>query len=124
MKDVYLVLAGGLIALVGSGCALGAYVLRNGTPASWTDVVANEIVVRRTARALAAVSIVLLASAVACFLRMPWACELGAGAALVFVTGGFVGNYVVFGSLRPTHTGPNVLIAAAILWLLWQGHPH
>ena len=120
---MYLRIGGSLIVLLGSGCGIGAYVLWNGAPESWTDVVATETVVRRTARFLVAVSIALLVTGVASFLGIRWAGAAGAMATLVFVVGGFLGNYMLFGNLRLKHTGTNVLIAMAILWLLWKGYP-
>ena len=123
LETIYLYVGGSLIVLIGSGCGLGAYTLWNGTPKSWSDVVATETVVRRTARVLAAVSIMLSASGAAIFLGVSGACEAGAVATLVFVAGGFLGNYKLFGDLRPKHTVTNGFIAIAVLLLLWNGCP-
>ena len=123
MEDVYLWIAAGLVLVLGWGCGFGAYALWNGAPQNWPDVIAADFVVRRTARVLAFTSILLLASGAACVIKVPWACEASAVATLLFVAGGFAGNYAVFGSLRPAHTVPNVIIAAVILWLLWLGYP-
>ncbi len=120
---MYLTIGGSLIILLGVGCGVGAYALWNGAPKSWPDVVGSETAVQRTSRGLAAVSIMLLLSGVATVLQIRWACEAGAIATVAFVAGGFLGNYVVFGDLRPKHTVTNVLLGAAILWLLWQGYP-
>ena len=123
LETIYLYVGGSLIVLIGSGCGLGAYALWNGTPENWSDVVATETVVRRTARVLAVVSVMLSASGVAIFLGVSGACEAGAVATVVFVAGGFLGNYKLFGDLRPKHTVTNAFIAVAVLWLLWNGCP-
>ncbi len=123
MEDWSLIVGGSLIALLGLGCALGGWVLWNRAPDSWEDVTATRAVVRRTAKVLVAVSLVLICSGIACMLRIQWACEAGALATLAFVAGGFLGNYVVYGDLRLKHTVTSVVIAIAILWLLWQGYP-
>ena len=43
-------------------------------------------------------------------------------ATAVFVGGVFWANYILFGSFRPLHTGTNLIVGAAIQWLLWIGN--
>ena len=49
MEPTYLRIGASLVSLVGLAAGLAAYVLWNGAPESWTDIVATETVVRRAA---------------------------------------------------------------------------
>ena len=112
-------IATGLILFVGVACALGGKVLWAGKPAGWTDVIANDSLVHRVSIGLLIVSALMLVAGIAAALRLPWARAVVMLATLLFVAGGFVGNYKLFGDVRPMHTGTNVVVAAIILWMLW-----
>lgn len=70
---------------------------------------------------LALAAVLLLGSSVGVFLRTPWGFPAALTALLVFVVGGFWGNNVVFGDMRPMHTITNVVVAAIALALIWFG---
>jgi hypothetical protein len=55
--------------------------------------------------------------------NMPWGRSAAAVATIVVVAAAFPVNYVLFGQMRPLHTGTNIVVAAIILALLWFGHP-
>ena len=116
---MYLNIAAALASFIGLACAFGGFVLRNGTPESWNDVTASDGTVKRTSHGLFAISALLLGTSAMAFLQIPWGSMALAVATLLFTAGGFWGNYALFGNLRPTHTGPNCLLAAVILSLLW-----
>lgn len=116
-----LVGAGLLLVVLGLGCGLGGLTLRRGAPASWTDVTAEPAVVRKTAIGLLLVSPSLLLTGVLVLLGVRSMTVPAALVTLIFVAGGFVGNYAVFGGIRLAHTGTNVVVAAAIWLLLWFG---
>ena len=123
LVNLYLPAAGSLIVLLGVGCGLGGVALWRGKPENWSDVVAPDATVRRTARGLVGMGALLLVTGVATLLRDPSGCISGAVSTLLFVAGGFWGNYALFGDLRPKHTGPNVVIACVIWLLIWLGYP-
>ena len=117
----YLIAATVIVGLVAAGCTGGAAVLWRGTPESWPDVVGSDAAMRGTAIGLAFAALVLWAAVGALIGGTPYRIPLAAGALALFVIGGFAGNYAVFHSLRPEHTGTNVVIAAIAGGLLWLG---
>jgi hypothetical protein len=116
-------IASGLIFLVGVGCGVGGLALYGGKPSGWTDVVANDALLRRVSVGLLLTSALLLASGISGAFRLPHAPIAGVIAIVLFVVGGFWGNYAVFGDIRPLHTGGNVVIATLILSMLWASDP-
>jgi hypothetical protein len=120
-SEYFLPIAGGLIILVGFFCGLGGKILWGGNPVSWTDVVADDTLLRKVAIGLIVVSLALLITGVGAAFRQSWAIQPGMVAVGLFVIGGFVGNKKVFGDYRPMHTGTNTVIATIIIWLLWRG---
>jgi len=119
---VCLYLGGALVDLVGLACAFGASVLWRGNTANWPDVVGSPAAIRNTAMGLGLAALLLLGSSAGVFMRAPWGFPAAAGAMLLFVAGGFWGNYAVFGDMRLVHTLSNAVIAAAAIALLWFGH--
>jgi hypothetical protein len=122
-STVFLSLAGGLIILLGAGCGVGGVTLWNGKPDNWPDVVASDGVVRRTARGLVGMGVLLLATGLTTIFGIPVGCVAGGISTLLFVVGGFLGNHALFGDIRPKHTGPNVVLACVIWILIWFGFP-
>ena len=121
--NLYLPVAGCTIILLGAGCGLGGVALWRGKPESWSDVITPDNRVRRIARGLVGMSLLLIVSGTATVFRVPWGSIFGAVSTLLFVVAGFWGNYALFGDLRPKHTGTNVVIACAIWLLIWLGFP-
>jgi hypothetical protein len=121
MSENFLPIAGVLMALVGVACGAGGKILWGGKPDNWPDVIADDALLRKVAIGLIVVSAALLVTGVGAALRQSWAITSGMIALALFVIGGFLGNYKVFGDIRPTHTITNTVIAALILWLLWKG---
>ena len=85
----------------------------------WPDIVASDVVLKRIAVGLAIASSLLLASSAGLFLHVPWAVQAALLALLIFVSGGFWGNYAAFGEFRRMHIGTNIIVAAIIVVLLW-----
>ena len=69
-----------------------------------------------------AVAGVLLLAGAAATVNLGWGWLAATSAIVVFLAGGFWANYVLFGDVRPFHTGANVMVGALILWLLWIGY--
>ncbi len=88
----------------------------------WPDVIANETIVRRTAAGLIIMAVSLLITGMAAIKGASWGGSTAAITTILFAAGGFWGNYQLFGDVRPVHTGANVILAIAILVLLWVGY--
>ena len=114
-------IAGSITILVGVGCGFGCWVLWGGKPESWPDVIADDLLIHKVSLGLLIVSALLLAAGTGTMLKLSGAREAGAFAILLFVAGGCLGNYKLFGDLRPKHTVTNAVIALVVLWLLWMG---
>jgi len=121
LNDWYQPVAGILMLLIGTSCALGAKALWNGKPDDWPDVIADAPLLRKVAIGLTVVSVAMLTTGMAATLRQPWATTPAMIATTLFVIGGFIGNKKVFGDYRPMHTGTNTILAALIIWLLTSG---
>jgi hypothetical protein len=118
--EIFRVAAGALTALVGVALGVAAAQLWNGAPASWPDVVASEASVKSTARVIALVTAALVIAGSATAFGAAWGRSAAAIGILAFAAGGFWANVVVFGSVRPIHTIPNIIIAVIVLILLWM----
>lgn len=114
-------IAATLLLLLSLACGVGGLALWNADPERIEGGMASKGDVRFTAGGLIVVAILSIAASVSGFLRTRTAWPLGSIAACTFVIGGFLGNYLIFSSLRPVHTGTNTAIAAIIIWLLWKG---
>lgn len=114
-------IAGCITILIGAGCGVGCRVLWGGKPESWPDFIANDLLIHKVSLGLLIVSALLLAAGIGTLVRISGSREAVAVAILLFVAGGYLGNYKLFGDLRPKHTLANTVIAAVVLWLLWVG---
>ncbi len=121
-RVVCLYTGGSLTTLVGLACSFGAWVLRSGNASNWPDVVGSPTALRGTAIGLAITGALLIGASAGVFMRASWGFSAAIGAMLIFVAGGFWGNYAAFGDIRPVHTGTNVVIAAITLVLIWFGY--
>jgi hypothetical protein len=114
------VAAGVVVALIGIAIGFGAVQLWNGAPASWSDVTASEPTVMTVARTMITVAALMVAAGTAAVVGARWGRPAAAVMTTVFVVGGFWANAVLFGSIRLTHTGVNIVVAALVVWLLWH----
>jgi hypothetical protein len=110
-----------LIILISAALVLEGIQLWRGGPEAWPDVVANEVTVRRTLSGMFAMAVLLLVAGLAALCNVPWGYCTALIATVVFVAAAFPANYVLFGDIRPLHTGTNIVVAAMILTLLWIG---
>lgn len=115
-------IGGVLVVLIGVVVGVGSYQLRNGAPPSWPDIVAKDPAVRTVSKGMAAVAGLLVIGGLIAAIGLGWGYWAATGATIVFVAGGFWANYILFGSLRPFHTGTNIVVCAMIQWLLWIGY--
>jgi hypothetical protein len=120
--DICRIVAALLVALIGIAVGFGSFLLWNGAPASWPDVVATGSTVKGIARGMMVMALMLLIAGTATTLNPGWGSFAAAIAVAIFVAAGFWANYVLFGDIRIVHTGTNVVIGALILWLLWIAH--
>jgi len=120
--DICRISGGVLVVLVGVAVGFGGYLLSGGVPSSWPDVIADDATARNVARAMLAVAAILLVGGGAATANAAWGYWVAVSATLLFVIGAFWANYLLFGSMRPMHTGTNVIVAAVICWLLWVGY--
>jgi hypothetical protein len=121
-QDICRIGAGVLVAVIGAAICVGSVQLWNGAPASWPDVIAGDASVKSTAKGMMAMAVLLLVSGFAVVSNVAWGRSAAAVTIVIFVVAGFWANRVLFGSVRPMHTGPNVAIGALIVWLLWIGY--
>jgi hypothetical protein len=84
-------------------------------------VIADVPILRRTAIGLAIAALLLVGSGGAIVLGIGWSCTAALLAILVFVAGGFWGNYAVFGEFRRNHIVANLVIALIVIAFLCIG---
>jgi len=121
-QEICRIVGGMLAVLTGMAVGFGGLQLWNGAPSSWKDVIANRSTVKNAARGIVVVAVMLLIGGVAVAFNLAWG-QLAASIAIVnFVAGGFWANHILFGKIRPLHTGANVVVGAIIFWLLWLGY--
>jgi len=108
--------------LIGATLGVGSRVMWNGRPANWPDLIASDAVVSNSARWTLAMSLLLLAGALASLLRASWGFITAATAMTLFVAAGFWANYSLFGSIRPLHSGSHVIAAIVVILLLRIGY--
>ena len=116
------IVAGVIVVLIGVVICVGSVQLWNGPPASWPDVIAGDASVKSTAKGMLAMAVVLFVAGVAVITNVGWGQFAAAISVTLFVVAGFWANRVLFGSVRPLHTGLNVLVGALVIWLLWVGY--
>jgi len=88
----------------------------------WPDVVASGVVIRRTAVGLLIIAASFFVSGVGVLFRTTWALPFTAFVTVVALPVSFWGNKVLFGDIRPLHTGTNTVVAILILWLVWNSY--
>lgn len=120
---IRLTVAGVLLVLVGLACLAGGVGLLRPDGQVPPDVIADAAVVRAVAAGLLVVGIALVGSGAMMLLQSRLAWPAGVTALILFVSAGFLGNYLLFGSVRPLHSGTNVVVAGLILWCLSAGRP-
>lgn len=120
-QKIRLNVGGVLLVLVGLTCVAGGVGLLRPDGQEPPDVIAGPGVVRAVAAGLLAVGVVLAGSGAITLLKSRFARLAGVTALILFVSGGFLGNYLLFGAVRPLHTGTNVVLAGLILWCLSAG---
>lgn len=120
--DFYRIAGATLVLLIGIGCGFGGSQLWRGGPKVWPDIIADELIVRRTAGGLIFMAVLLLITSIAAMLGMPWGRASASTAIILFTAGGFWGNYILFRDMRPVHTGTNVILTLVVLILLWVGY--
>ncbi len=121
--DICRYIGGALIALIGVALGLAGVQLWKGGPSAWPDIVADEVIVRRTAYALAMLAALHFITGLAAIRGVAWGGVAAAASLTLFVLLAFWGNYLLFGDLRLLHTGTNVVVAIIICALLWFGAP-
>ncbi len=89
---------------------------------SWPDVIANDTTVMRTSGGMMIMAVLLLVAGAAAAGNLSWGGMAAAMATIAVVVAAFCANYVLFGGMRPLHTGTNVVVATVILALLWFGY--
>lgn len=116
------VVAGAIVILISAALAFGGIQLWRGGPESWPDIVADETTVRRTSSGMIGMAVLLLVAGLATIGNLPYGIHAAAIAVIILVLAAFVANYALFGDIRITHTGTNIVVAAIILALLWFGN--
>ena len=111
-----------LVILIGAALAFGGFQLSRGGAKAWPDVIANDATVGRTSIGMIALALLLLVAGVGALGNVPWGGYAAAIATLVVAAAAFPANHVLFGHIRPLHTGTNIVVAGIILALLWFGH--
>ena len=120
-KPLFRVASGLLVVLVGVAVGFGGFTLWRATSTSWPDLVATSSTIKSVASGMLILAVVLLVAGGAATLNRRWGRWLAAIAILAFVAGGFWVNYILFGDIRPVHSGANAILAIAILLLLRVG---
>jgi len=115
------ILGGVLVVLIGVAISFAGAQFWSKGPAAAPDIIANKLFVKRAAGALLIVAALLLVSGIAVLLRAWWGSLVAAAALVIFVATSFWVNYSLFGSIRPIHTGTNVIVSIIVLALLWLG---
>src|SRR5262245_48132627 len=106
-QEICRIVGGMLAVLTGMAVGFGGLQLWNGAPSSWKDVIANRSTVKNAARGIVVVAVMLLIGGIAVAFNLAWG-QLAASIAIVnFVAGGFWANHILFGKIRPLHTGAN-----------------
>jgi hypothetical protein len=122
-KYEILLIAGAMLTiLIGATIAFGSSQLWNGAPATWPDVVASASTVRTVARVMLVVAVILALAGIGATLGRAWGLVASAVALAIFVIGGFLANYTLFGDFRLAHTGTNLVVAVIVVCLLWSGY--
>jgi hypothetical protein len=118
------VASGILVILVGIAIGFGGIQLWDGAASSWPDLVASASTIKNVALGLLILAALLVIAGSAATFNLRWGQWTSAVAILVCVADGFWINYLLFGDVRLMHSGPNVVVAALILLLLWVGARH
>jgi hypothetical protein len=116
------IIGGALVVVIGAALAMGGVQLWRGGPAAWPDIIANETTVRRTSSGMLVMAVLLLVAGAAAIGHLRWAGHAAAIATIVVMAAAFWANYALFGDIRLSHTGTNVVVAAIVLALLWLGY--
>jgi hypothetical protein len=119
--EFYRIAGGVLVFLIGVALSLAGAQLWKGGPAAWPEIVANDVIVRRTAYGLIIMAALLLITGIATMRGVSWGSFVAAIVLIIFVVIAFWGNHLLFGDIRPLHTITNVIVAAIILALLRVG---
>ena len=121
-QEICRIVGGILVVLIGIAVGYGGLQLWNGAPSSWKDVIANRSTVKNAARGIVVVALMLLVGGIGAIINSSWGQMAASIGILNFIVGGFWANYILFGNIRPKHTGANVVVGAIILFLLWFGY--
>ena len=121
-QDICRTVAAVMVMLIGLAICVGSVQLWNGAPASWPDVIAGDASVKSIAKGMMAMAVILFVAGGAVLGNVGWGQFAAAISVTIFVVAGFWANRVLFGGVRPMHTGPNVVVGALVLWLLWIGY--
>ena len=113
--------AGVLVVLVGVAVGFAGIGLLTGAYSSSPDLIASAATTKSAALGMLMLAAMLLLTGAAATINLRWGQWTSAVAILAFVIGGFWVNHVLFGDIRPVHTGTNVDLGALILSLLWAG---
>jgi hypothetical protein len=120
-KPLFRVASGLLVVLVGVAVGFGGFTLWRATSSSWPDLVATTSTIKGVASGMLILAVLLLVAGIAAVMNRRWGRRLAAIAILAFVVGGFCVNYILFGDIRPVHSGANAILAIAILLMLRAG---
>jgi hypothetical protein len=106
-----------LVGLLAGWAAIALFELERGES---FGITASRHTIEWVAVLAALVAVGLIYAGVAAALRSRVAWPSGLVAMTAFVVAGFIGNYALFEEPRLLHTGTNVVVAAATVWLLWS----
>jgi hypothetical protein len=120
-RTVCRIVGGILVVLIGVAVGFGGFQLWGGAPSSWPNLIADASTIRSAAVGMLALAVFLVVAGTAATVNLRWGQAVSAIGILVFVAGGFWVNYALFGDVRLTHSGANVVVAAVILLLLSVG---
>lgn len=107
-----------LLLLIGIALLIGGLQLLLGGAESWPDVVGSPAIVVNTAIVMCVLAQFFFAAITGLIKAQAWGFRFTLITLVLFVSGGFVGNYLLFDDIRLLHTGSNVVIAGTIVGLL------
>ena len=120
-KPLFRVASGLRVVLVGVAVGFGGFTLWRATSSSWPDLVATTSTTKGVASGMLILAVLLLVAGGAAAMNRSWGRWLAVITILAFVAGGFWVNYILFGDIRPVHSGANAILAIAILLMLRAG---
>jgi len=117
-KSKSLIAAGIILGLIGLIWSIGGVSCLAMGPQAMPGIVSDATVTKGLGALMLAVGVLLLIASGLTFAGKGWIFTIVAS--LIFIVDGFISNYFLFGSIRISHSGSNVVIMGLAIWLLWR----